>query len=300
MSAENQGQTSLRRKFALWAALGVAGLTVLDLSSPPSVASARGQDHVEFVGLTVASHLAAVGAEQAGTIVEMPVREGARVKQGDVLFVLSNRLQQLEVQRLRALADSDLEHGKAAASLRFARDKVARTQELSQQQISAKAALEEVELESELARLSLGKVDFDRQQTRIELEVAQERLAQRTLRSPLDGVVTRRFKQVGETTEQLVPVIEVMALDPLCVEFECPVVVEKKVRLGGFVRVRPAVGEHQPRLAEITHVSLKATPASHTFLVRASLANPDYSWRSGLKVYIDSVDAPSAAPPQGK
>lgn len=270
------------------------------LSAEPDSVSAQGPTRVELVGLTVASHLAAIGAEQAGTIVEMPVREGARVKQGDVLFSLSSRLQQLEVDRLRAIVDSDLEQSRAAASLKHARDKTERMRQLSVQQISAQAALQEVELESELARLSMGKAEFEREQTRNELQQAEERLAQRTLRSPLDGVVTRRFKQVGETAEQLVPVMEVMSLNPLSIEFECPLAAEQSFRLGGFVRVRPAVGDHRPRLAEITHVSLKATPASQAFLVRASLANEDYSWRSGLKVFLEAAQVPPAAPARGK
>lgn len=263
-------------------------------------ARAQSPARTELVGLTLASHLVAVAAEQSGTIVEMPVAEGARIKQGDVLFVLSNRLQQLEVLRLRGIVESKLEHERAAASLEHARTKVERMRDLSAQQISAQASVQEVELESELARLALSKADFEREQQRIELQVAEERLTQRTLRSPLDGVVTRRLKQLGETTEELAPVMEVMALDPLCVEFECPVADEARFPIGGFVRVRQAMGDHAPRLAEITHASFRATPASHTFLVRVSMANKDYSWRSGLKVYVEPATVPGAKPPEGK
>jgi RND family efflux transporter MFP subunit len=281
-------------------ALGLATLAMLVMAWPQRDARAQGPGRVELVGLTVASHLVAVASEQPGTIVAMPVTDGTRIKKGDVLFQLGSRLEQLEVDRLRALIGSDLEHSRAAASLQFAREKAERMRELSAQQISAAASLQEVELESELARLSLGKVEFEREQLQNELLRAEEHLAQRTLRSALDGVVTRRFKQLGETTEQLVPVLEVMSLDPLCVEFECPVAEARRFRLGDFVRVRTAVGESLPRLAEITHVSLKATPASHAFLVRAAMANHDYALRSGLKVYVQAAEVPGAAPAQGK
>lgn len=281
-------------------AIPVLAIGFVTTTTPPAPASAQGQHNAELVGLTVASHLAAVAPEQAGTIVEMPALDGARISKGDVLFVLSNRLQQLEVARLRAIVESELEQNRALAGLEFAREKAERMRELSQQQISAPAAVQEVELESKLAQLLLGKAQFDREQTRNELQQAEERLTQRTLRSPLNGVVTRRFKQVGETTEELAPVVEVMSLDPLWVEFECPVTLERRFPIGTQVRVRTAVGDSQPRLAQITHVSLKATPASHSFLVRASLPNEDYSWRSGLKVYVEAAPAPDAAPPQGK
>lgn len=285
---------------SFWALPGIAALALLAPGCPPGAVGAQRSPQTELVGLTVASHLAAIAAEQPGTIVDMPVREGDRIKKGDALFALSSRLQQLEVDRLRALVESDLEQSRATATLQNARDKVQRMRELSQLEISAVAALEEVELQSELAGLSLRKAEFERELVRNDLLQAEERLAQRALHSPLDGVVTRRFKQLGETTEQLIPVVEVMSINPLNVEFECPVVVERRFPIGGFVRVRPAIGDHEPRLAEITHVSLQARPASHAFLVRASLPNPDYSWRSGLKVFIEAVDAPSATPPEGK
>jgi RND family efflux transporter MFP subunit len=244
--------------------------------------------------------VAAVASEQPGTIIEMPVQEGARVQKGDVLFVLSNRLEQLEVLRLRALVESSLERDRAIASLDNAREKTSRMRELSMQEMAAHSDLREAELESQLAMLSLGKVDFERELKRNELQQAEERLAQRTLRSPLEGVVTRRLKQIGEATEELTPVVEVMALDPMWVEFECPIAVENRFRVGNFVRVRVAAGDQRPRLAEITHVSLKASPASHSFLVRATLANQDYSWRSGLKIYVEPTPGPQAAPPKGK
>lgn len=295
------GTSRPKRRAIAWVAIGVGTtLGALLLAGSRDTASAQGQPPPTLVGLTVASHLAAVAAEQPGTIVDMPARDGTRIARGDVLFCLGHRLQELEVKRLQALVGSDLDRTRATASLEHARTKVDRVRELSSKQISAQSSLQEVELESELARLAMLGAEFEREQLAIELQQAEERLAQRTLRSPLDGVVTRRFKQLGETAEELVPVIEVMALDPLWVEFECPVAAEKEFRLGRQVRVRAAAGTSGNRLAEVVHVSLRATPASHSFLVRAAMPNPDYSWRSGLKVYVEAVAAPAAAPPSGK
>ncbi|MCA8976332.1 MAG: efflux RND transporter periplasmic adaptor subunit [Planctomycetes bacterium] len=279
----------------------IVGLVLAGTAGSSSRAAVHDpQEPVRLVGLTVASHLAAIAAEQSGTIVEMQAKEGDEIDVGDVLFQLSSRLQQLEVDRLQALVDSDLEHEKASASLDHAKKRAERVGALMQKEISAESAALEVELESELARLSLGKVEFERTLLQNELMQAREKLAQRTLRSPLKGTVTRRFKQQGETADQLEPVVEVMSLNPLLVQFECPVARENMFPLGGVVRVRPTIGEHEPRLATIVHVSLQAAVAGHTFSIRASLPNDDPMWRAGLKMEVESVAPTQAKPPGGK
>lgn len=288
-------------RIAAGVAVGTAAVAAVFVGGPSHPASAQGPvGNVQLVGVSIPSHLAAVAAEQSGTIVEMSVMDGDRVATGDVLFRLSTRLQQLEVDRLQAIVDSELEREQAAASLDHARKKAERMRQLSEKEISSQSTVLEVELESELARLSLGKVEFERTQRRNELLQAKERLAERTLKSPLDGIVTRRFKQLGESAEQLEPVVEVMSLNPLWVQFECPVAQESEFPRGGQVLVRPVIGDHEPRLATIVFASPQAAVAGHTFPVRASLPNEDYSWRSGLKMQIESVRAPQARPAGGK
>lgn len=286
------------------AALALAAATAVWLHGAPP-AAAQGPRPNQLVGLTAPSRIAAIGAESAGTIVAMPVTEGTRVAAGDLLFQLSSRLQQLEVDRLQALLQSDLEQERAKASVRHAKERLERHRELSAKEIASRSAVEDAELSAQLAELSLGAADLEREQLKNQLAQARERLLQRTLVSPFDGVVTKRIKQAGETVDQLLPVVEVMSLDPLWIEFECPIAEERHHRIGSRVQVKPAVGEHEPRMAEVVYVSWKATPASHTVLVRAAVRNEDYGWRAGLKVVVTrapgSVPAnEAAAPPAAK
>tara|TARA_R110002094_G_scaffold128245_15_gene122064 strand:- start:506 stop:1417 length:912 start_codon:yes stop_codon:yes gene_type:complete len=282
--------------------LGIAVVGILLGNPGPQSAAAQGpRTSTRLVGLSAPSHRAAVSAEQSGTIVVMAVADGDRVKVGDELFRLSSRLQQLEVDGLQATVDSELGRERANKGLEHARLKADRMRELSEQNISAKASLQEAEFESELARLSVGKAEFERVQLRNALEKAKEQLAQRTLRSPLNGIVVRRLKQLGESAEQLEPVIEVMSLDPLWVQFECPLAREKEFPKGGRIRVWPVIGEFEPRFADIEHVSHQATVTGHTVMVRASLPNPDYLWKAGLKMGIEVAPPVEAAPaPSGK
>ncbi|MEZ6038371.1 MAG: efflux RND transporter periplasmic adaptor subunit [Planctomycetota bacterium] len=273
------------------------GLCALCLGTPPHTAGTAPPQ--SLVGISVPSRIATIAPEQAGKLVTMPVHDGDRVAAGDVLFALSSTLEQLEVDRLRALADSDLAARRARATLAYAEQQAKRERDLRDQEISSERDLQAQEHEFELARLRVEQAELDHAQARNALRQAEERLAQRTVESPFDGVVTHRFKSVGEAVEKFVPVVEVMTLDPLWIEFECPVTDKHLFREGGTVAVAPAVQPDDVRTATITYVSPKATAASHSFMVRAAVPNPDRSWQTGLKMTVEP-DTTQAAPPRGK
>ena len=120
------------------------------------------------------------------------------------------------------------------------------------------------------------------------------------LRTVDPGIVTQRFKSEGEAVERFVSVVEVMSLNPLWVEFDCPVADEHSFRVGGEVSVAPAVRLEDIRIAKIIHVSMKATASSHTFMVRAAVANEDLRWKSGLKMVIQPPSARDVPSKPGK
>ena len=249
-----------------------------------------------LVGITVASKVASVAPEQAGKIVSVPVTDGDRVGPGTVLFQLSAKLEQLEVDRLRDLAESDFVQRRAEVSLRHAEQQEQRVRDLREKDIASDRELQLQVLEVELARLKVQQAGLEQTQAKNELAQAVERLAQRTVRSPFAGIVTQRWKGEGEAVEKFVPVLEVMSLDPLWIEFDCPVNDASQFDVGGEVVVAPAMDAKHSRTAKILFVSVKATAASHTFMVRAAVDNSDLSWKAGLKMTIQhapTADTPS-------
>lgn len=251
----------------------------------------------ELLGLSVPSQVATIAPEQSGKIVAIPVGDGDPVAQGQVLFRLSSKLQELEVERLRALAESDLIELRARTGFEHAKKQEARVRQLRAKEISSDSDLQERVYELELSRLRLNQAVMEQAQAANELEQAVERLAQRTLASPFAGLVAQRFKSVGETVEMFVAVLEIVDLDPLWVEFDCPVADERFFAIGTEVSLAPAVRPEDVRTGTVVYTSIKASPSSHTFVVRAAVANPANDWKSGLKMLVrrlpSSGDAPS-------
>lgn len=276
--------------------ISAAGLAALFAASPGQPLPPPSS----LVGLTVPSKMALVSPEQAGKIVSLTVRDGERVTTNSVLFRLNSRLEELEVERLQALANSDLFERRAKMTFDFAEQQAKRMSELRDRDIRSERDMQKQAHELAIAKVMLEQAQLERRQTNNQLAQAKERLAQRTVLSPLDGIVTSHFHATGEAVEKFDPVIEVMSLDPLWVEFECPIQLQNDFKMGAQVRVSLARKPDDSRIATIEFLSSKATVSSHSFTVRATVDNPELNWRTGYKMTVTPALAFTPSTPTGK
>jgi multidrug resistance efflux pump len=144
-----------------------------------------------------------------------------------------------------------------------------------------------------LAMITLEKAQLERTRINLEWEETKARLAQRTVRSPIDGIVARCLYQEGDTIDRLAPVIEIVDLDLLWIEFHAPVEHAELFQSGSVFQVRRAAQPAEVRQAVVRHASLVADPSSQTFLTRLQMPNDRDPWRAGVKVIIE---LPTAAP----
>ncbi len=281
-------------------AIGLAvGLAVVCICQMPPAGAAHAQGGRHWVGGSMPSRAAAVGPEQAGVIVEMPKLEGATVAKGDVLFRLSSEIEALEVERLEALVDSTAAIDKAQKKLEHSRIVEQRLLRLMEKEISSDAELQGAQYARMIAEAEYTQALLERSLQANRLKQAKVRLAQRTVRSPVSGLVVAWHKQPGEPAVKLEPVVQVARLDPLWVAFDCPIRDQRLFRLETEVTVAPALEPNNERKAKVVFVSMRATPSSHTFRVRLSTANSTRDWKAGQKMLI-RTGQPSAKPPSGR
>lgn len=275
---------------------------VLSWPGPAPADAAPAAVSEPLIGVTVPSKSATVAPEQPGKLVSLPFKEGDRVEKDQVLFRLNSTLQELEVERLRPLAESNLIKLRAEANLAHAERQARRVQDLRDQDIASDADLQTQQHEVTIARLKLQQADIEQIQARNQLKQAIEKLEQRAVKSPFAGIVTQRMKSEGESVERFVPVLEVMAFDPLWIEFDCPMYMRDTFAKGSDVVVAPSFNPEESRIGQVILHSMKATAASHTFVVRIAVPNEDRSWKSGQKMLIYEPTAPAgeATPKPGK
>jgi RND family efflux transporter MFP subunit len=237
-----------------------------------------------------------VSSERAGRIADVLVLEGDVVSKGQVLFSLDSKLQQIQTERLAVVANSNVDKRRAQAELDYAEREETKTRNLARARINSDTDLAMAEHVTRLARVRLDRATEDRELARMAWEEAKTLLEQGTVLSPLDGVVTTVFHQVGRTIERLEVVVEIVNLDPLWIEFNCPMEDEASFRTGSKVLVRRSAGPEGVRDAVVVHSSPLADPSSQTFSTRLEMSNGKDPWKAGLKILIGVSPEPSGRP----
>jgi multidrug efflux pump subunit AcrA (membrane-fusion protein) len=123
--------------------------------------------------------------------------------------------------------------------------------------------------------------------------LAQSQLAQRTIVSPISGIVAERYLSVGERVEDR-SVARVVSIDPLHVEVMVPAAHFGRIKVGASATVVPELPGTPAVRARVLMVDKLVDGASNTFRVRLHLPNPDHALPAGLrcKAYLGLTTAP--------
>lgn len=197
----------------------------------------------------------------AGRIVDIPVRSGQNVKQGDVIAKLEKRdfeaeitrthsqLEQAEAQLTalksgaRAEDVAALEAAVAAveAEVQAARNQVSRSERLFKRQVVAKAKVDqdktalrvaEAELEAKKQELAKGIAGARAEEVAAQeavikglksnLQSLQDNLADATLRAPFDGIIATRSVENFANVQAKEPIVRLQALTTPNLSFAVP------------------------------------------------------------------------------
>jgi HlyD family secretion protein len=155
-----------------------------------------------------------VSANTTGRVTRVAVEEGERVKSGQFLLEIDPRSLDAQLQRGEAsvaAARSSLQQSRAAvqqtrALLDLARQNLKRTQELWKEGLTTRESLDRAENDVEVreAELKTREQEIKTNEERIKVEEAglattRYNLNQIIINSPMDGLVTRRSIEEGET-----------------------------------------------------------------------------------------------------
>lgn len=137
--------------------------------------------------------------EVTGEIVELPVKEGDRVKKGQLLIRIKGDQYQAQKQRLEA----NLQSAEANLKMRKAElDRIAleytRAQELHSKALMSDSEFEAVKSSYLTANASYEAAEANVLQSKAQLREVLETLYKTTIVSPMDGVVTQLNVELGE------------------------------------------------------------------------------------------------------
>jgi len=254
---------------------------VLAIAAP---AAAQGQGHDCLIEPRTKIKLA---TPVAGVLKRVPVDRGDAIRKGDLLAELESGVEKALLDLAQARAESDATIRAREARLTFLKRKWSRVSELRARDIASVQAFEEADADANVAAEELREAEFNRTIAKLDAVRAEEVLRQRSIFSPIDGVVAERNLVGGEYAYDQAPIMTIAQIDPLNVEVFVPIALRGAVVLGAKLKV---VGE-QPiggtYMATVEVIDPIIDSRSSTFGIRLLLPNPDHKIPAGLRCKIE-------------
>lgn len=238
-------------------------------------------------GSLQALHYAALGPKETGILTSIAVEEGDRVKKGQVLFKLDGVQFELMVDQAKA-AVATAKVQQAAAQLDFDRTKA----------LHARGSVPQDAFDQ--AKSRLDSINSTILQAQSSVSIAQRRFSNMVVTSPIDGVVSDKRMNVGETATLMPPsvVLVVQDIDALELRARLPETALKTVREGAQINVRfPATDES--RTVTIKRIAPTVDARTRTIEIIAEVPNPDHHLKAGMLVevaYANAEQSAAAAP----
>lgn len=230
--------------------------------------------------------VAEIGSPVIGVVESLLVERGDRVAKGQVIAVLRADVERAAVGVAQSRADAEAEEQAASAAAAHARQRLSRAKDLHGRNFISDNALDQAKVESDLADRKLAQMREQRRVSVRERELAAMQLAQRTIRSPFDGVIAERYVSPGERVETK-PLLRVAQVDPLKVLVVVPASLYGRVSAGSNVTVTPQLPNAAALHARVTLVDALIDAPSNTFRIQLELPNPHRNVPAGLRCSAD-------------
>ncbi|WDZ81040.1 efflux RND transporter periplasmic adaptor subunit (plasmid) [Ensifer adhaerens] len=227
-----------------------------------------------------------VGSPVPGLLKEVLIARGDRVKENQVIARLHSDTEQATVELMSEQAASTSEIEAQKARLELARNRMKRAEALLARNVTSTDKLEEAVAEMEVIQKELATAETRKRSAELELQRAQTVLEQRTIRSPISGVVLERSLFNGEYLDQDGKLATIAKLDPLFVEAFIPVSAFGKMHVGMDAQVVPNAPIQGSFIGKIKVIDQVLDAASGTFGLRIELPNPGNSIPAGHRCTV--------------
>jgi RND family efflux transporter MFP subunit len=241
---------------------------------------------------------AEVPAQEAGVITSVAVREGQRVKQGELLAQIDDQVAKLaadatkakyDIARAKATNDVRIRYAQKAtdvsqAELRRSTESIERfAKSVSQSQLDVEQlTVQKNRLEAEQATHEQEIAALEMRQQESELNAARTQITRRRVVAPFDGVIVQIYARKGEWAEPGQKALRIVNVDRLKAE--------------GFIRAEDATdhvvgrairlviepgGERNTYAGKIVFVSPEVDPITGQVRIWAEIDNRDGRLRPG-------------------
>ncbi|WP_113156438.1 efflux RND transporter periplasmic adaptor subunit [Nitratireductor sp. OM-1] len=228
-------------------------------------------DRLRVSGALELTNRVVVRAKTGGLIVDVALREGEPVKYGDIIARVDSR--DLEF----ALAQREADQAVAEAERQLAVQALERIEQLGAKNIVSRERLE-------IARNALTVSEARLQSLLAQTSLARTALQDAEIRSPINGVVSRRHVNVGSQVGRDAEIFEIVDTGSLEVRVLVATRDIARISAGQTVELRVDGLEERPVMGEVVRLNPVATENARVVSVFIRLLSRDDRLRGGMFV----------------
>lgn len=236
--------------------------------------------HINYVGNTSAVKTVDIRARVEGFLEKRLFKEGADVKEGDLIFVIEREPYEAELERSLARLAKD------KASLAFALKQVERYKPLVKEDFITREKFDDYRTR---AKEAAAAVEADQAQ----VERAKLDLSYCTMYSPIKGRIGRTLVNVGNLVGagEDTKLATIVQLDPIYVYFspseeDLRIILKYRKEKAPPVDVILSDGSTHPHRGKVDFIDNVADPKANTVTMRAVVPNPEKTLLPGTYVQV--------------
>ena len=240
-------------------------------------------------------HDVTLSAGVAGLVMQRLVEPGHRVKAGQVLLVLDDRLQVIESERRKVIFLDQSELASVRERTAILSSLLENSRAVFKQTGSiSKDELLRLDAEYIASKGRLEQLIEQKKREQLDYESAERERRQRQITAPFSGVVTKIIPQVGEWAKPGDPIVFLVEPSTAVLHLAIPHKEFAGLKLGSMQNISfESVGTAAQTPGRVTFISPVADPASGLVEVKITFANSQLGIKPGIKASIELQPAAS-------
>jgi RND family efflux transporter MFP subunit len=228
-------------------------------------------------GITIPKADVTLSFVKPGRVVDVLVKPGTTVEQGQPLIQLYNEPEKIQSEQLKMISEDLTKIHAAEAKLAQKRADLQRLKRAKAKGAASRWEVDHSNLDVRLAELALKSALIEHEQYRRKYKHSLSELASMRLEAPIGGRIEEVDVEVGESVGPLGPVLRVVQNDPLWIDMPVPMTQALDLSVGQRVWVMfpgGSASSESPN-GRIIDISAVADAASETLRIRIEVPNPD-------------------------
>lgn len=224
---------------------------------------------VKVTGTLVPGRQSEVASQASGRVMAVLKRPGDPVSEGDLLAQIDRASLELQLNQQQATAQA------TRAQLASSQQQLERTEQLASQGLASPSTLEQ-------ARSATAALEANLSALEIAVQTAELALSNASVKAPLDGVVSARSVEPGQTIAAGTPLFTIVNLEEM--QFDAAASVNSSAMVGPGQKATVAVTglNGQEFAGTVTRVNPVAISGTRTVPIYIELDNAEGSLRGGM------------------